>query len=135
MKTDTCVACGARDALHHHHLTPRIEGGTDDDTNLITLCEDCHGKVHGVAFKDHRKLHRIGVDKAMAAGKFKGRAPTGSRQAGVIRALADQGWTRTRIAEVTQTSERTVYRALVERPCVAQPINLLIPMPDLPIDP
>jgi hypothetical protein len=35
MRLDHCVACGARDALHHHHLVPRIEGGSDDDTNMI----------------------------------------------------------------------------------------------------
>jgi HNH endonuclease/Homeodomain-like domain len=125
MKLDFCVACGVRDSLHHHHLVPRIEGGSDDDSNMITLCEDCHGRVHGVAFKDHRKLHRIGVDKARAAGKFKGRVPVAHRQAEVIRALADKGWTRARIAEATQTSERSVYRTLKAVPMIR---SLIIPI-------
>jgi 5-methylcytosine-specific restriction endonuclease McrA len=59
MRLDFCVACGAHDALHHHHLLPRTEGGVDDDTNLITLCEGCHGRIHGRTFKHHRKLHTI----------------------------------------------------------------------------
>ena len=50
MKLNFCVACGADDigALELHHLVPRSHGGTDDETNLITLCSPCHGKVHGV---------------------------------------------------------------------------------------
>jgi HNH endonuclease/Homeodomain-like domain len=140
MKTDTCVACGVRDALHHHHLTPRIEGGSDDDTNLITLCEDCHGRIHGVTFKDHRKLHAISMDKARAEGKMKGRDPRARRHATAIHELAALDWTRKRIAEVGQISERSVYRVLSSEPPAppepSEPIrSLLIPMPDLPIDP
>jgi len=28
-----------------HHLVPRIEGGTDDPRNLVTLCSSCHDIV------------------------------------------------------------------------------------------
>ena len=37
MKLPFCVACGSKEDLQHHHLVTRIEGGADDDTNLITL--------------------------------------------------------------------------------------------------
>jgi hypothetical protein len=135
MRTDTCVACGARGALHHHHLTPRIEGGSDDDTNLITLCEGCHGRIHGVAYKDHRKLHAISMEKAKAAGKMKGRDPRAARHATAIHELAAKGWTRERIAELGQVSVRSVYRVLSSEPqAPEEPVqSLLIPMPDLPI--
>jgi hypothetical protein len=93
MKTDSCVACGTRDALHHHHLTPRIEGGLDDDTNLITLCEDCHGRIHGAHFKRHIELTLKGIAGAKAAGKFKGRDPRATRHAAAIHELAALGWT------------------------------------------
>jgi hypothetical protein len=136
MKTDSCVACGAQDALHHHHLQPRIEGGLDDDTNLITLCEDCHGRVHGTTYKDHRKLHAIAMDKAKAEGKCTGRKPTASRHARAIHELAATGWTRKRIAEFGLFSERSVYRVLASAPPAPEPVpRLLIPLPDLPIDP
>jgi HNH endonuclease len=41
-----CVACGATEALQHHRLVPRAEGGSDEERNLITLCFGCHLKLH-----------------------------------------------------------------------------------------
>ena len=29
-----------------HHKTPRAEGGSDDLSNLVTLCRSCHGARH-----------------------------------------------------------------------------------------
>ena len=46
MKLPFCVACGSKEDPQHHHLVTRIEGGADDDTNLITLCTACHHKLH-----------------------------------------------------------------------------------------
>jgi hypothetical protein len=46
MKLTFCAACGSTDDLQHHHLVTRAEGGNDDETNLITLCCDCHLKLH-----------------------------------------------------------------------------------------
>jgi hypothetical protein len=84
MRLDFCVACGVRDALHHHHLTPRTEGGPDDETNLITLCEDRHGRVHGRTFKHHRKLQRVGIERARLAGVYKGRGSDMHQQGLII---------------------------------------------------
>lgn len=48
----TCRNCEARggpngDAeLHAHHGVPRSKGGTDDISNLITYCKDCHEAIH-----------------------------------------------------------------------------------------
>jgi 5-methylcytosine-specific restriction endonuclease McrA len=44
MKLTLCVACGSTDDLQHHHLVTRAEGGSDDESNLITLCCGCAAK-------------------------------------------------------------------------------------------
>jgi hypothetical protein len=41
-------ACGAQDTeLAAHHIVPLGCGGTNTLRNLITLCSECHGRVHG----------------------------------------------------------------------------------------
>lgn len=43
----TCQICGKKHVrLEVHHIIFRSQGGTDDETNLITLCEDCHSGIH-----------------------------------------------------------------------------------------
>lgn len=43
----TCQCCGAKKVrLEVHHIRFRQNGGSDDLENLITLCEDCHKKIH-----------------------------------------------------------------------------------------
>lgn len=53
----TCQRCGTHEpdidrtgkkdsALHVHHKTPRSEGGTDEMSNLETLCYECHAEEH-----------------------------------------------------------------------------------------
>jgi RNA-directed DNA polymerase len=38
-----CKECGRNNLpLNAHHIVARREGGTDEMSNLITLCEDCH---------------------------------------------------------------------------------------------
>jgi hypothetical protein len=46
MKLRFCATCGTTVSLEHHHLVTRPEGGTDEKTNLITLCTPCHFKLH-----------------------------------------------------------------------------------------
>ena len=65
MKLTFCVACGRDHDLNHHHLVPRAVGGSDDETNLITLCRECHGKAHSVEWAlGHTELVKIGHAKA-----------------------------------------------------------------------
>ena len=43
----TCQCCGKRNCrLEVHHIKFKSNGGTDDEENLLTLCEDCHKGVH-----------------------------------------------------------------------------------------
>ena len=43
----TCQCCGKKHVrLEVHHIIFRSMGGTDDERNLITLCEKCHKSVH-----------------------------------------------------------------------------------------
>lgn len=43
----TCQCCGKKNCrLEVHHVKFRSNGGTDDEENLLTLCEDCHKGVH-----------------------------------------------------------------------------------------
>lgn len=68
MKLNFCVACGKKQDLQHHHLKPRVAGGTDDETNLITLCQECHAIYHNLNFRDHSYLTKLGLQKAKARG-------------------------------------------------------------------
>lgn len=47
---EQCQGCGTKDAeLHVHHIVPLGCGGTNTLRNLITLCDGCHGRIHGGA--------------------------------------------------------------------------------------
>jgi len=43
-----CVHCGNDVNLVIHHIVFLINNGTNDISNLITLCEKCHGKAHSI---------------------------------------------------------------------------------------
>jgi len=41
-----CQMCGKQTNLQVHHMETRGRLGSDAKHNLITLCCNCHGKVH-----------------------------------------------------------------------------------------
>ncbi len=41
-----CQACGSMQALQVHHLEFRSQSGGDEEQNLITLCTECHARIH-----------------------------------------------------------------------------------------
>lgn len=52
----TCQLCGKKHIrLEVHHIIFRSNGGTDDENNLITLCEACHKGVHDGTIKLDKK--------------------------------------------------------------------------------
>lgn len=50
-----CTLCLGNGPFHRHHKKFRSHGGSDRETNLVLLCEVCHGAVHGLkVVKDGR---------------------------------------------------------------------------------
>ena len=43
-----CRKCSREQALEVHHILARMDGGTDDEANLATLCYTCHLEWHMV---------------------------------------------------------------------------------------
>jgi 5-methylcytosine-specific restriction endonuclease McrA len=41
------VATGPYVGLHVHHIQPLSKGGSNDSSNLQTLCKQCHEQAHG----------------------------------------------------------------------------------------
>lgn len=42
-----CINCKGRDKpLEAHHIKPRSQGGTEKPSNMVSLCIDCHEKLH-----------------------------------------------------------------------------------------
>ena len=41
-----CQVCGSMQNLQVHHLKFRSQAGGDEEQNLITLCEECHTRIH-----------------------------------------------------------------------------------------
>ncbi len=42
----TCQICGSTSHTEGHHIFDYSFGGAPDKENIITLCHDCHTKVH-----------------------------------------------------------------------------------------
>ena len=42
-----CRNCDDVNSLEVHHVVPLNNGGTNEASNLCTLCNDCHNKAHG----------------------------------------------------------------------------------------
>lgn len=61
-----CEICGTDRHLDRHHVIPRHAGGTNNttihsETNLITLCRDCHRNLHEGRWKLSRSQDGIRV--------------------------------------------------------------------------
>jgi hypothetical protein len=60
----TCRNCGINKQgapgmiFHAHHIIPHLKGGADEESNLITLCEDCHSLLHLHLNKNQRRSYR-----------------------------------------------------------------------------
>ena len=66
-----CGNCGGKGS-HVHHIIPLSLGGTNRFSNLVTLCDNCHGIVHNKDFNNWKYLQKKGIKKAKAQGKYKG---------------------------------------------------------------
>jgi len=43
-----CRCCGAK-GMDLHHVLYRSRGGKDTESNLVTVCRQCHAAIHGHA--------------------------------------------------------------------------------------
>lgn len=61
-----CINCG-RPGTHQHHIVPESLGG-NNSTNIVWLCDECHGKIHNIQYNNgqlsHSELVKIGIEKA-----------------------------------------------------------------------
>lgn len=61
----TCQCCGKKNTrLEVHHIIFRSQGGTDDENNLITLCENCHKGVHEGKLVINKKPKKLNLKYA-----------------------------------------------------------------------
>ena len=61
----TCQCCGKKHTrLEVHHIVYRSQGGTDDENNLITLCEDCHKAIHNGTLILDKKPKKLNLRQA-----------------------------------------------------------------------
>lgn len=61
----TCQICGKRHTrLEVHHIIYRSQGGTDNEDNLITLCEDCHKAIHDGTLTLDKKPRKLNLKHA-----------------------------------------------------------------------
>lgn len=71
-----CVNCGKL-AKQRHHIVPRVLGGTNRESNLAWLCDQCHDAVHGLLRYDgsisHSELIKQGLREARKRGSQIGR--------------------------------------------------------------
>lgn len=51
LKEHSCVTCFKKGPNDVHHITTRGAGGDDIPSNLITLCRQCHIKLHQYGLK------------------------------------------------------------------------------------
>lgn len=55
-----CEYCGRAWMIEVHHIKSRGSGGHDEASNLISLCKDCHMKVHSGQIPRRNLLYIIG---------------------------------------------------------------------------
>jgi hypothetical protein len=119
MITDFCVICGTKENLHNHHIVCKksklkpISGDIDHYTNLITLCGEHHGWIHGMKpnrFNDNNRLRTAGIKKAQKEGKYLGRVPTAQRKSKDIQRLHSEGMKPSMIAKELNIGVASVYR-------------------------
>ena len=60
-----CVNCGSSEHIEYHHIVPLVHGGTNNMTNIVPLCWNCHQKahnkhIHGEAYKKAKEEGKVG---------------------------------------------------------------------------
>lgn len=112
----TCQNCGCEDdRVHIHHIVPLSVGGSNRVTNLAVLCEKCHGCIHEIDYANHKRLQRIGIERARQKGVYMGRKPIlTDEQAKELRTRASNGEKKQHLAREYNISRTSVYAYLNE---------------------
>jgi HNH endonuclease len=108
-----CVECGKpcnRGEADIHHLLPRSAGGSDEPSNLITLCDGCHA-AH------HPKLAAGLARRAIERWAVTPRRREGSK-------AAEEHRSRLKIFLSAAPCVGKTYRMLQTGPFPAQPTNI-----------
>ena len=113
------MICGTKDNLQIHHIVPKNAPnnlkpirGMDDPTNLLTLCGEHHGWIHGCKpnqWNNSKALQMEGIRRAQKAGKFTGRRPSIDTER-IVRVLKE-GNSISKTAEICGVSMSSVQRA------------------------
>ena len=79
LKGTKCINCNTDcgDNIIFHHVIPISIGGTENNSNIVPLCTNCHRKLHNISQKNstisHSELVRAGIKKAKEKGIKVGR--------------------------------------------------------------
>ena len=70
----TCQCCGKKNCrLEVHHIKFRSNGGSDDENNMITLCEECHKGIHNGVIVLDKKPKKMNLKHATHMSIIRGR--------------------------------------------------------------
>lgn len=122
MITENCAVCGIGGALEDHHVIPRSVGGSDDETNILTVCSCCHGKLHG-SNKGKRwnasisALTKAGLAKKKEAGVVLGRPFLDVKYKHKIQELQESGLSQGKVLKFFADSDelQTISLSTVRR--------------------
>jgi len=60
VKNNICPICNeATDCFEYHHAIPASEGGSDDDVNMVGMCERCHSIITKARYGDADIINEI----------------------------------------------------------------------------
>lgn len=112
----SCCNCGEVENIQLHHIVPLALGGTNHLTNICTICEDCHYKVHGKNV-NMTTLAKEGIKRAKERGVIFGRPKKNDEKViqSIEKYLAGEISNKEVIASLEGIiSESTFYRRLKE---------------------
>ena len=107
-----CVCCGSMEGIAYHHILPLAMGGDNRISNIVPVCEVCHGKIHG---KHMTCLQRFSERN----GRPRNDAPAGYREA--ITRYITAGWDGKEVrkelglSEGMKISELWYYKEFLEK--------------------
>lgn len=115
----TCPGCGEKsDVFHDHHVVPKSVGGLDLPSNIVTICVQCHEKIHSRHRMATSELTRAGLKKALERGVVLGRPKVQAPDELILGMLSRGTTIRKAAAELNsmgyKISRNTIHRRFQE---------------------